>query len=88
MVLDMRDQPLLMTRSEKGISMAGNSGLRIPPVSACARNISRKRGTILRVSACDESVAPRKARLRLSQTKNMASDAMKLAESATTRKGG
>ena len=46
-----RDQPVLMTRSEKGISAIGKRGLRIPPVSASATNMFRKRGTICSVSA-------------------------------------
>src|SRR4051812_6603836 len=86
-IFAVRDHPVLMTRSEKGMSIVTISGLRIPPVSAWAANNKRKRGTIFAVSLCDEVMAKRE-RFFDNETTNIASDAVKLAASATTRNGG
>jgi hypothetical protein len=89
MFFAIRDQPFLITRSENGIRVAGKRGLRIPPVSPSARNMSRKRGTICSVSPCGElSTGTEGVQLRESQTKNITSEAVNVAASATTRGTG
>jgi len=84
----VRDQPFLMTRSEKGIRMAGSSGLRSPPVRDSAPSMSRNRGTTSTVRGCGGALQAGTGRLRDSHVTNKASDAAKVAPSATTRRMG
>ena len=69
--------------------MAGNSGLRMPPVSARPSSRSRKRGTMCRASPIVGVSFSRGAQAaRDSQRRNIASDAAKVTPSATTRAVG
>src|SRR6266850_2153712 len=80
------DHPLLMTRSENGSRVAGKSGLRMPPVSPNATNISRNRGIVWSVSPrADVDLGAQSVQLRDSQRTNIPSEAVNVAASARTR---
>jgi len=68
---------------------AGKSGLRMPPVRTSVRNMSKKRGTICRVSSQGEAgFGANTEVVRDSQTTNIVSEAQNATASATTRGAG